>query len=154
MTVSESNIKFKERRLPLDNLLAGRAHHSQAGTPLFRALRQSRYAALFSLLSLMLLLFPILSTADDFHVCQLSLIRQASPIQAEHYILRSSHSSQSKDEDICLACSWMTVEGTMPTALVTLPVLHARTEDLAPQQLPFPLIQTDSSKPERAPPLS
>ena len=144
----------RERHPFFKSLRRERKSHTLPGTHLITSLRRSRLAALCSVFSLGLLLFPILSTADDFHVCRLFRIPQANLGQAEFDTLNSTPSVTSEDDGVCLACLWTTIESTMPTAFASLPALLKRIENFVPRELSFALIQTHASKPERAPPLS
>lgn len=131
-----------------------RASQDHSGLRLIRSFRQSRYVALSSLLSLVLLLFPVFSTADDFHVCHRVTIHLANQAKAEHTHLCSTHSSPSEDEGVCLACLWTTLESNLPTAVVSLPFLPTIMEGFAPAEMSHSPIHSRSSRPERAPPLS
>jgi hypothetical protein len=121
--------------------------------PLILAFRESRCAVALSLLTLVSLLFPTFSTADDFHVCRLSIIHlfDSHPAGAS---LQSFSRAHPQDESPCIACLWSTFDSTPPTAPIILNSVPSRNETCLLPETVLPFVQNFSSTTQRAPPLA
>ncbi|MGB7623344.1 MAG: hypothetical protein WBN92_13410 [Terriglobia bacterium] len=138
--------------------------HSTSGTedpeqgtlmdkPLTLAFRESRYAVALILMTLVPLLFPTFSTADDFHVCRLSIIHlfDSHPAGAA---VQSFSSAHPQDDSVCIACLWSTFDSTPPTAPIILNSVPSRNETCLLPETVLPFVQNFSSTTQRAPPLA
>jgi hypothetical protein len=116
------------------------------------ALRTKRSASPVSVIALMFLLFPVFSTADDFHVCHLSIAHFFAALQSAASLQSDSHSKDPEKTTVCIACLWSTFESTPPATLVNLEPVPARVECCQIPELPLPYVESFSFRAQRAPP--
>jgi hypothetical protein len=115
--------------------------------------RQRKSFVAVALLAIFLLLFPTFSTADDFHVCHLSLERML----ASRWIVSLPHISLSAarptEETPCVACLWGNADTfSLATAILLEPVAKTFLET-RPLVLSLSRSELFLTRSERAPPL-
>ncbi|MBZ5551470.1 MAG: hypothetical protein LAO21_02030 [Acidobacteriia bacterium] len=121
--------------------------------PVIILLRKNRGASFLSLLALVFLLFPTFSTADDFHVCHLSIAHLFDAIPSAASLQKDSRSTDPEKETVCIACLWSTFDSTPPATPVNLDPVPSRVECCQIPEPSLPFIESFSSRAQRAPPL-
>ncbi|MBZ5535113.1 MAG: hypothetical protein LAO31_04090 [Acidobacteriia bacterium] len=121
-------------------------------TAVIIALRENRGVSVMSVIVLVFLLFPTFSTADDFHVCHLSIAHFFDTTRADASLRTDSHKRDPEKATVCIACLWSTFEGTPPSTPVILDPAPSRVECCQTPEPALPFVETFSSLSERAPP--
>jgi hypothetical protein len=116
------------------------------------SLRESRGASLLSVIALLFLLFPTFSTADDFHVCHLSIAHFFDVIQPEDSLHPDSPNTGPEKGTVCIACLWSTFESTPPATPVSLDPVPTRVECCQLPEPALPFVESFPSRAQRAPP--
>lgn len=81
--------------------------------------RRRRGSVILALATIALLLFPVLSASDDFHVCRLSMESLANPAQPLPRVAEIGHRLQGPDGIYCAACVWSSFENASPSGSVS-----------------------------------
>ncbi len=83
------------------------------------AIRSRRLLRGIAQVALILILLPVFTTADDFHVCQQSLNNRlvSSP---ESAFTRPASRMQSNSMVFCVACLWTGFEDSLPGTIATI----------------------------------
>ena len=84
------------------------------------AIRKSRWGVAFAWGLAAILLFPILSSSDDFHVCQLSMESWKGPAPLIPNVSSTFQGVCNPEGLFCAACAWSRSENAFPVVPVSL----------------------------------
>lgn len=117
-------------------------------------LPRSRGCATLAWLVITLLVFPVLSASDDFHVCQLSLEFLANPAEPFPHVSSGGPLIQNSDGVSCAACVWSSFENASLSNPIYLDPASNRLITGIPSLPCSPSFQIFASTADRAPPVS
>jgi hypothetical protein len=118
------------------------------------SIRRNRASATISVLAMTLLLFPIFSTADDFHACHLSFAALASPAPSRAQTSAATQMAKSSDDDFCFACVWSSFESAAPAPPISITPTQDASVTFVPVISCHPVSSDISSIFDRAPPIA
>jgi hypothetical protein len=118
------------------------------------SIRRNRASATISVLAMTLLLFPIFSTADDFHARHLSFTALAGPALSHAQTSAATQMAKSSDDGFWFACVWSNFESAAPAPPLSITPTQNASVTFVPV-IPRHSVSSDiSSIFDRAPPIA
>lgn len=155
--LQEEQIRNGRKRIPTIGMFHHRTTKTRnviPGEAILTEFRKSYLSAVLTAFALVILLFPVISSADDFHLCHLSF-QNLFHGSAQRTLIHSKPSAmEDTDKQVCLACLWSsfdTVDAANPVSLAPISTVFVACVPSEPSPVSSICVP---SRAERAPPLA